>query len=69
MPANLMEVRVMKVFDDGMYNNKMHTACAQPEDGVPYMAAAKACPECGAPIIPEGRCAYCPLCGFASCGV
>jgi hypothetical protein len=69
MAANLMEVRVMKVFDDMMYTKKMHAPCAQPVDGVLYMAAAKGCPECGAPIIPEGRCAYCPVCGFASCGV
>ncbi len=27
------------------------------------------CPECGAMLIPEGRCYYCPVCGQATCCV
>jgi Zn finger protein HypA/HybF involved in hydrogenase expression len=69
MAEYVSEARAMKVFDNGMYHNKMQTPCARAEDGIPHMAAEKACPECGGPVIPEGRCAYCPLCGFTSCGV
>lgn len=27
-----------------------------------------ACPECGQALIPEGRCAHCPACGWGKCG-
>ncbi len=26
------------------------------------------CPDCGGPLIREGRCGTCPLCGFSACG-
>jgi len=25
------------------------------------------CPECGATMVPEGGCAYCPACGYSPC--
>lgn len=27
------------------------------------------CPECGAAIIPQGKCEYCPVCGFSTCDI
>jgi len=28
-----------------------------------------ACPDCGAPLVPQGGCWICPACGFEACGV
>lgn len=27
------------------------------------------CPECFSELVPEGRCYYCPSCGFSKCSV
>jgi hypothetical protein len=27
-----------------------------------------ACPDCGGPLVREGRCGTCPLCGYSACG-
>ncbi len=26
------------------------------------------CPDCGGPLVREGRCGTCPLCGYSACG-
>jgi len=30
--------------------------------------ASRTCPSCGAPLVPEGKCEYCPSCGYSACG-
>ena len=37
-----------------------------PDDGCCYINAAD-CPDCGAGMIRQGLCFYCPLCGFDGC--
>ena len=43
-----------------------------PDDGIPPgtrwedVPANWSCPECGAPMVHAGGCAYCPACGFVA---
>lgn len=34
----------------------------------PYARQLNICPDCEAPLIPEGGCVYCRFCGWALCG-
>jgi len=50
-------------------NQEIYPPEADDEDDEVDNGHARTCPICNTLVIPQGRCLYCPICGWSACTV
>lgn len=55
----------VKIFDD---ETAKELGLKKDEYATEFVISVKAvCPDCGAKLVPESGCIYCPICGWSKC--